>query len=253
MVETKYCSQCDKIKPVTDFSKRSSAKNGLSTYCKKCLCDRSKEYCRKNSIKNTESFAQPSYTTKVCSRCKKVSAVSEFGYRRASKDGIMSFCKKCAVKRSVDFYKNNSEYRERCKKSQSIYNKENSHIGKRRLKIWLQNDANKKKMVAYRKKWIEKNKEYHKKYNKLYRTRWKDPNPEKKKQYRKVYNVKNKDNINKKANIRLAKSISELKDSYIKRILVRAGFPKDSLTHDLIEIKKIDIKIKRKIYNHSKE
>lgn len=37
-METKKCSKCNQLKPISEFHKNASAKDGLQVYCKDCQC-----------------------------------------------------------------------------------------------------------------------------------------------------------------------------------------------------------------------
>lgn len=54
-METKKCSNCKEEKPLSEFSKKSSTKDGLHYRCKPCLSEYSKRYNKKYN----KSKAQP--------------------------------------------------------------------------------------------------------------------------------------------------------------------------------------------------
>lgn len=60
----KICTKCDVPKHGTDFAKRSSSKDGLSSWCKKCFAEnaankyRSDEKERQRKLNNRSSFLQ---------------------------------------------------------------------------------------------------------------------------------------------------------------------------------------------------
>lgn len=47
--------------------------------------------------------------TKICALCHKTKEVSEFSLRSQSKDGRQSWCKTCANKRRLEYYRQNPE------------------------------------------------------------------------------------------------------------------------------------------------
>lgn len=47
----KICRDCGKDKPLTEFSREKKTKDGLKSYCKSCMSERSKAYNRKNREK----------------------------------------------------------------------------------------------------------------------------------------------------------------------------------------------------------
>lgn len=48
MNNTKQCSKCKEVKPVTEFSKDKSNKDGLHSYCKSCVSQYQKEWYKNN-------------------------------------------------------------------------------------------------------------------------------------------------------------------------------------------------------------
>jgi DNA repair exonuclease SbcCD ATPase subunit len=48
MDKTKRCSACDEVKSTDEFGSYPKAKDGLYYQCKKCACDKVKEYQREN-------------------------------------------------------------------------------------------------------------------------------------------------------------------------------------------------------------
>ena len=116
---------------------------------------------------------------KVCVRCKKEKEITEFGIRKASKDGRHYVCKEClreANKR--DYYKHRGKLLER-KRKDYFYNPEKY---KERRAEWNRN--NPEKCRAWSEKWKKENSEAYKKIMK--------------KAYRK-YGQNNKDKIAAKA------------------------------------------------------
>lgn len=53
-MKTKICSKCGKEKPITEFYKDKSSKDGLYYWCKECSCKHNKERYRKNKKKIIE-------------------------------------------------------------------------------------------------------------------------------------------------------------------------------------------------------
>ena len=47
-METKKCSKCGEIKPVGEFNKSKSSKDGLFAWCKSCQKQYKKKYAEKN-------------------------------------------------------------------------------------------------------------------------------------------------------------------------------------------------------------
>lgn len=79
----KCCYKCHSDKPLSDFYKDKSRKDGVSTKCKDCA----------RSYKNVGSSSVK--TAKKCSRCKKTLPVSSFSKNTKRADGYQSQCKSC--------------------------------------------------------------------------------------------------------------------------------------------------------------
>ena len=73
------------------------------------------------------------------------------------------------------------------------------------------------------------------------KAKWNRNNAEKIKTHNAKYRAKNAENI-KTSN---AKATSSLARHYVKRILVSQGFPKERITPELIELKRITLKTSR--------
>lgn len=67
---------------------------------------------------------------KCCAKCKQLKDESEFHKKRASRDGLQSYCKLCLIKNSKDDYKNNQR-RELFVQRASDKVKESKHIAAR--------------------------------------------------------------------------------------------------------------------------
>jgi hypothetical protein len=57
-MQTKTCSKCQEVKPLTDFYNHRPGKFGVSSRCKKCLKKKSKEWRKNNPEKRKEYKAQ---------------------------------------------------------------------------------------------------------------------------------------------------------------------------------------------------
>ena len=96
---------------------------------------------------------------------------------------------------------------------------------------------NAEKIKSYRAKWGAENAEK----VKASQAKWNAENPEKIKASQAEWFAKNAE----KEKARRAKSIAELKDGYVEEMLRRQGFPKESITPELIELKRITLKTSR--------
>lgn len=113
-----------------------------------------------------------------------------------------------------------------------------------------QTKEQKEKKAKYMKEWREKNKNHIKNYDKDY----KKNNVERVKEWkRNYYHRVEKHNITDKKRVLNRKSVNKaglkrsanLTDSYINKRLKHDGFKKDEITQELIEVKRIILKIKR--------
>ena len=52
---TKYCKKCDTTKPVSEFHKSATYKDGVGYYCRQCISQESKEYYKKNKERLNKS------------------------------------------------------------------------------------------------------------------------------------------------------------------------------------------------------
>ena len=109
----------------------------------------------------------------------------------------------------------------------------------------------------------EERAEYDRKYRaenaeklKVQRAKWREENPDKVKARLAKWKKENREKVKasqakwlaknvEKEKARNAKGVAELKDYYIKGVLVAQGFPKESITPELIELKRITLKTSR--------
>ena len=102
-VKQKLCAKCSRWKAENEFSKNRSGKDGLAPYCRECTGTYYRGRYRKNkkSVRERLRYEDRHRTVKglkekLCSLCKQWKAESHFSKERRSKDGLQSFCKKCA-------------------------------------------------------------------------------------------------------------------------------------------------------------
>ena len=143
---------------------------------------------------------------KICTKCKELKPFESFSKKPTAKSGLRSKCKVCSNKENKLYKLQNPEKIIEYGKLYQLKNKE-------KVKVWLNTYRlkNLQKVQAAKKRCILKN-------------------PEK-------YKI-----IQKKSRIKV---IAELKDCYIKDKLVRQGFPPNSITSELIEVKRLIIKTQR--------
>ncbi len=104
-VKHKRCSKCKKWKDKTKFGKRSTYRDGLSSWCKDCCRERAREHYKKAGKGSKQYRRYEEYhrvvdgvEQKRCRKCKKWKAESEFYKKRQNKDGLAIWCKECANK-----------------------------------------------------------------------------------------------------------------------------------------------------------
>jgi hypothetical protein len=170
MESSKKCTKCGEVKPLEDFYKDKSKKDGRESNCK--LCRKAYHQANKGKLEaykkankdNISARAKAKYQAnrepykaylwvnrgifKECSQCEEVKPLEEFYKKNSSKDGRKSLCECC----------------------EKAYH-----------------EANKDKRKAYYKAYHEANKDKRKAYNQAYHEANKDK--------RKVYNQANKDKI----------------------------------------------------------
>lgn len=91
-VEHKKCPGCQEIKPISEFYKNNSRKDGLQTLCKNCSL---KAVKKSKEIKKTQTPKVIPENMKKCPRCGEIKPISEFGKNVSKKSGYESACKKC--------------------------------------------------------------------------------------------------------------------------------------------------------------
>ncbi len=144
--------------------------------------------------------------TKECTLCQEVKPLEDF-YHRKDTNTALPECKSCKSQRAAAYYVNNKE---KGIKTRKIYRA-----------------ANKERIAAGSKRWVKANKEKHEEYHRLYR-------------------IENKEIIDKwitdnKEYIR-EKRVKRVPDDYVGKLLKQSNLP---ITPDLIEIRRIQIKIFR--------
>jgi hypothetical protein len=91
----KKCGECQFLKPKERFDKCASRKDGVSTYCKRCL--RVKRIHHKERLPKLELEAE-----RTCQECNKVKQVKDFNHNSAYIDGYSGSCKQCTAERAYD-------------------------------------------------------------------------------------------------------------------------------------------------------
>lgn len=138
-LETKICTKCHKGKLLEEFSKGHD-KNGLTSYCKKCISELGKIYREKNSEQIKER--QRKFQKK---------------YRENNSEKLAILTKRWAENNPEKINAANKKWRENNPGYYKEYRKKNSEKEKARGKKWAEN--NPKKTKESKKKWWENNRE----------------------------------------------------------------------------------------------
>jgi hypothetical protein len=196
------------IKPINEYSKNKTKKDGLSDWCKSC----SKEYYkawRKNNINQLSNIV---VLRKVCSTCGTEKPATEFRKQKGNLDGLGYQCKACA-----------SKSEKRC------YEKNKTKRRKQNIASYYRNRETK---LAYREAYYQQNKdeilEYHFKYRR--------ENKDRLQEYFKQHYQQNKNKIN--AYLRKRRRENKhvrMRENLQKRITgALKGVPKTGTTMELI-------------------
>jgi hypothetical protein len=178
---TKQCRNCGIEKPLENYPKHKSTKDGYDTLCKICTNEYAKQRRLNNIEKERERYQRykennererllNSIIEKTCTICNQTKNIVEFSTHQTNKDGYNNKCKICVN----DYSKN--------------HRNENIEKELERAKNYYINNKDKKKEYA------ELNKEHIANKNKLYNINNKETISER----RKTWYLANKEIINKK-------------------------------------------------------
>lgn len=170
---------------------------------------------------------------KTCGKCHIEKEESEFSIDRKSRDGKRSYCKGCDKKYKRKYYKKNK-----------------AKLAKKHSKYYL---SNREKRLNYIKQWAStpEGKEYRAKYLLGYKKKNKDAINRANKEYiKKVKKTpEGRARILASANLYAKKQVDKLSDTYIRNLLICVlGYPKHAINKELIEERRLVIKIKRLLY-----
>jgi hypothetical protein len=136
--KTKKCTKCNETKSVTEFCKRSAARDGLHPQCKSCRKEYGKKYFQENKEKRMEYQKQYNFKHKdelkehskqYCEKHKEQRQKYFKAHYQKNKDEILT--------RQKQYYKDTKEERQQY---QDEYNKNNRH---KRNKDWMKRHATK--------------------------------------------------------------------------------------------------------------
>jgi hypothetical protein len=104
----KTCPTCKIYKESKYFYKCASEKDGLQTYCKKCIKKPSRERSRQHTKKwrnKIKDKAKKNIHEKKCSKCKKIKKAEYFSEDKYCLDGYTYQCKKCRSENTLKYRK----------------------------------------------------------------------------------------------------------------------------------------------------
>ena len=101
----KQCSKCGKLKDKGEFCKQKRYKDGLRYWCKPCEQQYQRAYYLRNRKAIRRNFKYDEshrvfggVKQKLCFKCRKWKAESEFHGNPASRDGLKARCRECINK-----------------------------------------------------------------------------------------------------------------------------------------------------------
>lgn len=97
-VVTKVCNRCHRSLPITEFSRKSSTKDGYQFQCKECQQAMARDLYEKRKAEQKKVQEEKPETipeTKVCRKCGRELPVSMFGKAPKNQYGLKSYCRDC--------------------------------------------------------------------------------------------------------------------------------------------------------------
>ena len=97
-VVTKVCNRCHRSLPITEFSRKSSTKDGYQFQCKECQQAMARDLYEKRKAEQKKAQEEKPETipeTKVCRKCGRELPVSMFGHAPKNQYGLKSYCRDC--------------------------------------------------------------------------------------------------------------------------------------------------------------
>ena len=120
-MKQKYCNKCKKWKDESKFGKNRGCKDGLSYACKDCSRAYARKYYRKHYKKEGRGLKNKYYIyeechrvldgvkQKLCRRCKRWKAESDFYKEHRYSDGLRYYCIECMLAYAREHYNNIGE------------------------------------------------------------------------------------------------------------------------------------------------
>jgi len=152
-MENKICTKCKQLKPVTEFYKYKTSKDGLMCQCKNCKIEYSKQYQRAN--KNNKAFKNrlQKYNKKRYQENLDCMKEKSKKYYKANKNRIREYKKKWFQERDKEHYKINKD---KIREYRKEYDKKYYRANKDRLR--------EKSRTRYQ----QRDKEHHRSYAREY-------------------------------------------------------------------------------------
>lgn len=91
IIQQKTCRLCKISKPFSDYYRKPSYKDGLTSFCKPCIAKKTKSYHAKMKARTD----LPELLEKHCPKCKQVLPIHFFCKATKEKSGYKSWCKPC--------------------------------------------------------------------------------------------------------------------------------------------------------------
>lgn len=172
MITQKLCSKCEIEKPVSEFVKHKSSKDGLNPDCRACVSEYNKKYYQNNKEKIITQNKEYNKRNrdKIIKRYK--------NYYETNKDQIL--------KHNKEYYQNNKDV---ILNNQKLYYEQNKEGVAKKQQNYYEN--NKARILKYHQDYYQKNKEKIRTYQK----KWEKANKRKVIEFRKTYYEINKKEI----------------------------------------------------------
>lgn len=217
----KICFTCKISKPITEFYRNKQNSDRRQGNCKDCCYQYALNYRNKNKIINKQIGVDTSklYT---CSTCSQKKIHTEFYKNKSTSNGLDGQCKVCK-----------KHYQQSNKEKRALKEKNNRLI-KRQEYL----EANKDEIAAHKKAAMERKKLRRRYYGIEGKKKWRQKYPDKEVKLQKKTLKKHVEELSDKYITELIRNSSSLKYKDIKK------YP------DLIETKRLELKINRMIKNH---
>lgn len=129
-MEGKVCGKCGIWKPLEEYHKDETKKDGRGSKCKECKKQYNKRYYKDNAERRKEQQKQVKEVKegmKKCTKCGERKPLREFNKDKTKKDGRRSQCKECKKAYAKQYRKDNIE---RIKERNKQYRKDNAEYYK---------------------------------------------------------------------------------------------------------------------------